>query len=99
MDRYQATKLSNIGKVHYQTAMMPTIPIQDTDYYIISRDGDRLDLLANEFYNDISYWWVIAEANDIGKGTTVIEPGIQIRIPNPILANLVELIYKAEQDR
>jgi len=99
MDRYQATKLSKLGKVHYQTALMPKIPVQETDYYIISRDGDRLDLLANEFYNDISYWWIIAEANQIGKGTTVIEPGLQIRIPNPILGSVIELLHSAERDR
>jgi|TARA_R110001583_G_scaffold108809_3_gene257522 hypothetical protein len=99
MDRYQATKISKIGKVHYQTSMIPKIPVQDSDYYIISRDGDRLDLLANEFYKDVSKWWIIAEANGIGKGTTVIEPGIQIRIPNPIEGLILDLLINVEENR
>lgn len=51
------------------------------DTYIQSQDGDRLDLLAKEFYGDEIFWHVIAKANNIGKGTLAIEPGIIIRIP------------------
>ena len=99
MDRYQATKITTVGKRSYKTTLVPKIPLQETDLYIIARDGDRLDLLANEFYKDISYWWVIAEANGIGKGTTVIEPGMQIRIPNPIEGMIRDLIFDAEENR
>ena len=98
MDRYQATKIHK-HKRCYMTTMIPTIPEQESDLYIIAREGDRLDLLANEFYNDISKWWVIAQANHIGKGTTVIEPGIQIRIPHPIDNTLLDLIMEAEENR
>ena len=99
MDRYQATKKHKIGKVAYKTSTIPRIPIQESDLFIISREGDRLDLLSFEFYNTISYWWVIAEANGIGKGTTVIEPGMQIRIPNPIEGMIRDLIFDAEENR
>tara|TARA_R110002051_G_scaffold151577_1_gene224160 strand:- start:1770 stop:2075 length:306 start_codon:yes stop_codon:yes gene_type:complete len=101
MDRYTATKKYNDlnGKHVYKTTVVPTIPIQDTDLYLISREGDRLDLLSNEFYHDISFWWVIAEANGLGKGTISIEPGIQIRIPLPIKNNLFDLITNAEKER
>ena len=66
----------------YLTSRYPVIPKSDNDLYIISRVGDRLDLLASRFYETTEAWWIIAEANQIGKGTLVIPPGLQIRIPN-----------------
>tara|TARA_R100001443_G_scaffold107199_1_gene116948 strand:- start:922 stop:1221 length:300 start_codon:yes stop_codon:yes gene_type:complete len=99
MDRYQATKMHKTGKRCYKTTIIPKIPTQSTDLFIISREGDRLDLLANEFYQDVSLWWVIAEANQVGKGTTVVPAGIQMRIPNPITRDILDLIYKAEEER
>jgi len=52
----------------------------DIDIYIISKESDRLDLLAHKYYNDVTKWIYIAEANNI-FGTLYIEPGTQIRIP------------------
>lgn len=54
----------------------------ESDVFIISQQGDRLDLLANEYYGDETLWFVIARANNIGHGSIVIEPGKVIRIPN-----------------
>ena len=98
MDRYQFTKIDGNTQTR-RTTMLPNIPEQSTDLFIISRDGDRLDLLANEFYNDSSLWWVIAQANGIGKGTVIIDPGQQIRIPSPVQGILLDLIRAAEEDR
>ena len=97
MDRYKNTKIYS-NKIAYHTTVLPNIPEQASDLYIISRDGDRLDLLANEFYKDSGFWWVIAEANNIGKGTTIVEPGIQLRIPNPI-PDIYNLLRFAEENR
>jgi nucleoid-associated protein YgaU len=54
----------------------------ENDVFIISQEGDRLDLLANEYYGDETLWFVIARANNIGHGSIVIEPGKVIRIPS-----------------
>lgn len=51
------------------------------DTYILSQQGDRLDILAKEFYGDEVFWHVIAKANGLGKGTLAVPPGIIIRIP------------------
>lgn len=51
------------------------------DTYILTQQNDRLDLLAKEFYGDEVFWHVIAKANNIGKGTLAIAPGIILRIP------------------
>lgn len=78
-DRYKYTpeQLKRYKTVRYS---IPTSSEQDV--YIFSRTGDRLDLLAHEFYQDVRLWWIIAEANNLGKGSFNIPPGLQIRIPN-----------------
>ena len=49
--RYVRNKIS---EQKYLTARLPEIPTSDDDKYIIAREGDRLDLLAKEFYDFIS---------------------------------------------
>ena len=98
LNRYQFTKKDNQSK--FITARLPKgIPTSDTDRYIFSREGDRLDLIANDFYDDPTYWWVIAEANTgLGKGTLAVPAGIQLRIPFPI-GNILTLLQNAEENK
>ena len=44
---------------------------------------DRLDLLANQFYNDESLWWIISIANPglVKRDSFFVPGGIQLRIP------------------
>ena len=65
------------------TVKYPAVPLSSNDIQVITTDGDRLDLLANQFYNDSSLWWVIsiANANILNQSSLVIPGGIQIRIP------------------
>ena len=51
------------------------------DSGMVCYKSKRLDLLSNEHYGTPSYWWIIAEANGIGKGSMHIPVGMQIRIP------------------
>ena len=94
MNRYEATNTTDDDR--FKTSRYPKFPKQSTDLYIISRELDRLDLLANEFYKDPRYWWVLAKANNLGKGTLDVPMGIQIRIPMP-LPNL-DLELRAAED-
>ena len=48
---------------YYKNIEYPEIPIAENDVYIISKGTDRLDLLANDYYNDVKLWWVISKAN------------------------------------
>ena len=82
VNRYQSTSKTKDDR--YNTARYPSFPKQPTDLYIISRELDRLDLLSNEFYEDPRFWWVLAQVNNLGKGTLDIRPGIQLRIPFPL---------------
>ena len=83
MKRYEQFELDKTP-VSFRTTIYPAIPRKEDDIYIISRDSDRLDLLAGQYYEDTTMWWIIANANNIGKGTLVVPPGLQLRIPQDI---------------
>ena len=76
-------KKRNINGRYYKQIKYPEVPLSFNDIYIITKVEDRLDLLAEQFYNDISLWWVIATANpDVVKRDSFFVPGgIQLRIP------------------
>ena len=88
MERYkllsQTIKENITNKERYSSTFYPTIPFRDTDVYIYSKVSDRLDLLAYEFYANQTFWWVIARANNLGKGSFMIPPGLRLGIPYPI---------------
>ena len=52
------------GKPYYKGKAYPNIPLSDTDVYVITNVGDRLDSLAYSYYNDVNYWWIISVANN-----------------------------------
>ena len=83
-------------KRYYTTIKYPEIPLSVDDFYVITTIGDRLDNLANQFYEDVNLWWVITSANPdvIKRDSFMLEPGIEIRIPadlQTILENFYEL--------
>ena len=95
MNRYQYTKTE---QNKYNITRYPQFPKQQSDLYIISPEGDRLDMLANEFYKDPRYWWVLAEANNVGKGTMIVPAGLQLRIPFPI-TDLLDRLRQVEENK
>ena len=56
MNRYTEIKIKKTesGKQYYREAFVLEIPEQEGDIYFITEPGDRLDLLAFEFYKDSS---------------------------------------------
>lgn len=68
----------------YKSTMYPEIKNSRNDIYIEAEVGDRLDKLAQQFYSDKSLWWIIAQANNLGKGSFYVEPGTRIRIPRNV---------------
>jgi hypothetical protein len=94
MDRYANisiikntnSNVSNIGSLYYKPNFYPIIPESENDIWVITSFGDRLDLLANQFYNDVTLYWIIACANPdkISFGSIYIPEGTQIRIPTRI---------------
>ena len=72
------------NKDNYVNVVYPDIVFGMDDSYIITTAGDRLDLLANQWYRDPSLWWVINNANpDATRGDSIVcKRGIQLRIPS-----------------
>jgi hypothetical protein len=83
-NRYTYTnilKTNETKKNYLESTIYPKIKPNDNDLYIISTQGDRLDLLANLYYGDRNLWWIIAVANNLNDASLSIEPGKQLRIP------------------
>jgi hypothetical protein len=92
--RYNNIKTTNKkGKgLVYNSIVLPHVNPIDSDILIITSAEDRLDLLANHFYNDASLWWTIAVANNLTDIDLKLQPGIQLRIPTNVSAikNLIK---------
>ena len=63
----------------FETTIYKQIPKRDNDIYLITQQGDRLDNLANQFYNDPELWWYIAQANNLFSMN--LEPNTSLRVP------------------
>lgn len=72
------------GKRYFGTRLYPNIPINPSDIYVVTNETDTLDNLAFKYYKNPSLWWIIAQANNIGKGKLSVPVGLQLRIPTNI---------------
>lgn len=83
MNRYKDITIvkTDDGKRYRSTVKYPVINKKSTDIYIVGSQHDRLDNLAYKYYEDARLWWIIARANNLGKGTLIVPIGTQIRIP------------------
>ena len=92
MGRYQNSKIQKTNVVRgeknpnpynnvvsYRTTIYSSIPESDSDVWLITQPGDRLDLLAHRFYNNSNLWWYIAKANNLSF--IPVPAGLSIRIP------------------
>tara|TARA_R110001592_G_scaffold121308_2_gene326734 strand:+ start:351 stop:650 length:300 start_codon:yes stop_codon:yes gene_type:complete len=70
-------------KRYFKNIKYPHIPFSSNDLYIITTVGDRLDNLANQFYKNVDYWWIITIANPgiIRRDSFNLKPNLEIRIP------------------
>jgi hypothetical protein len=67
---------------YYENKIYPPSPAIESDLYIITIDGDRLDNLSSRYYKDPSYWWVISTINNnVNNCSMFPTPGTQLRIP------------------
>lgn len=85
MDRYENStilKTEFTNRPYYKGKQYPNIPLSESDVYVITTVGDRLDSLAYSYYRDATLWWVISAANNnVTKGALFPVPGTQLRIP------------------
>jgi len=83
--KYINIKIKN-KKRYYKPLKYPSIPLSQSDIYILTTIGDRLDSLADQFYNDVRLWWVISTANPhiVRRDSYALKPNLEIRIPSNI---------------
>ena len=73
------------GEKYYGTTKYPDIPLSFNDIYVYTDEGDRFDILAQQYYGDSSLWWLISVANPQLEQNSIIPPfGVQIRIPQNV---------------
>ena len=80
---------TSTGQQYYKAKKYPPIPPSENDVYIVTVQGDRLDLIAYTYYKDPTLWWIIPMANtNVTLGSMFPEPGLQLRIPSNLGAIL-----------
>ena len=82
--RLRTLKVKNVNRRRtYRALKYPEIPLSVDDLYVTITDGDRLDLLEEQFYQDVDIWWIIAISNPgvVKRDTFNLKPGLEIRIP------------------
>ena len=98
MNRYSDIKILQNKEVnndsrYYTTVRYPEIPLSPNDIYVITTEGDSLDMLAQQFYKDKSLWWVLSIANvGLSQNSLYLPAGTQLRIPTNlqrILGNIM----------
>jgi len=89
-------KSEDVGQV-YETQLVPNVPRQPEDTIITTESGQRLDRLASEYYGDPTLWWVIASANELGRGDWTVPAGIQLRSPQNLsnVSNEIDSINRS----
>ena len=80
--------VGTLGTQYYKDVTYPEITSSENDIWVETEFGDRLDLLANQFYQDVTLYWIIAIANPdkVNMGSLFLTPGTQIRIPTNIVS-------------
>ena len=67
-------KISRIG-----IADFPKVEDKNSDVLLIATDGDRCDIISQEYYGTPDFWWFIASVNKLKSNN--IEAGTQLRVP------------------
>lgn len=93
MERYDNNPIiQTIPSVQYpkiiryrSSTRYPDIPLSESDVYMYTIRGDRLDNLAYQFYGDTSLWWIISVANpELPNDSLYPTLGFQLRIPSNV---------------
>ena len=68
-----------------ESTRYPDIPLSESDVFIYTMRGDRLDNLAYQFYKDSTLWWILSIANpDLPNDSLYPTLGYQLRVPSDI---------------
>jgi len=81
---------SSTKKMFLEKFKLNTIPERNTDLWIRWRESDTAPLMANRFYGEPQYYWVILIANNVSIESDLVA-GQKIRIPKNINTILSQL--------
>lgn len=92
MNRYPSTLIrkETNGPRYFGSTKYPSIDFNIEDFYIITMQGDRLDNLAAQFYQDPTLYWILQQANLLNRDSLYPPIGVQLRIPRNISRILSE---------
>ena len=80
MSRYDNVKKNKNKKFMYTgTSYLPKHEDKNSDILLIATQGDRCDLIAQEYYGTTALWWYVASVNNLSSNN--IEAGTQLRVP------------------
>ena len=80
MSRYNnVEKIQNKNVTTIGTSYLPKFKEDNSDVLLIATEGDRCDLISQEYYGTPELWWYIASANNLSSNN--IEAGTQLRVP------------------
>ena len=80
MSRYDnVEKIQNKNVTTIGTSYLPKFKEGNSDVLLIATEGDRCDLISQEYYGTTEYWWYVASVNNLSSNN--IEAGTQLRVP------------------
>jgi len=80
MGRYDnVTKIENKKFTSIGTSRFPKYENKNSDILLIATQGDRCDLIAQQYYGTTELWWYVASVNNLSSNN--IEAGTQLRVP------------------
>ena len=80
MSRYDTVKKVIDKKIQrIGTSDLPKFTEKNSDILLIATDGDRCDLISQEYYGTSEFWWFVASINNLKSNN--IEAGTQLRVP------------------
>lgn len=82
--KFYKTKKRIDGKQQYTSFVFPSFNESADDIVINVSEYDRLDVLAEQFFNDPTLWWVISVYNNISEPSLYVNNRTYLRIPNDI---------------
>lgn len=97
VSRLQFADLLIVDSVEFwDTLALPDAVARPDDIIHVVSSNDRIDLLADRYYQSASMWWVIAWANDFNILPTDLKENARIRIPSKNYV-INELIRKTQR--
>lgn len=85
------------GRVRFGVWVPPDIDMTGASTHTVKiQDQSRIDLLAYDYYDDVSLWWVIARVNNIKNPLIELVPGTELKIPTKaaVMEALSEVIQE-----